>query len=266
MVATDVAARGLDIAGVSHVFNYDVPADAEDYVHRIGRTGRAGKKGIAITLLTPKERGRLNQIQSYTKQPMIEFSLPSVDDVKARRDERLINRLSEQLVAGISPAEKAMIDRMSELGISPLEIAVASIRLIRSTEGSISTKEIQEPAKESKYRRIEERRSETGKQREKWNSRTGSEDRKPSRGTGKREPGMVRLWMNLGNTNGIRPGDVVGAIASESGIPGRAIGEIDIHSDHTFVDVMEQHVKMVLKASEGKYRLRGKPVLLRLAD
>ncbi|MDP3449854.1 MAG: DbpA RNA binding domain-containing protein, partial [Anaerolineaceae bacterium] len=80
------------------------------------------------------------------------------------------------------------------------------------------------------------------------------------------ESGMVRLWMNLGNANGIRPGDVVGAIASESGIPGRAIGEIDIRSDHTFVDVAEQHVKMVLKASEGKYRLRGKPVLLRLAD
>ncbi|MBA4385504.1 MAG: hypothetical protein C0410_12270 [Anaerolinea sp.] len=273
MVATDVAARGLDIAGVSHVFNFDVPADAEDYVHRIGRTGRAGKKGVAITFLTPKERGRLNQIQAYTKQPMIEFSLPSVDAVKARREDRLITRISDQLLAGVTPAEREFVGRMNELGLSPVEIAVAAIRLIRAGEGTISTKEIQEPAQESKYKRLDERRSGTDRQREKWNSKTSSgassssssDQKRPSRGGGK-ESGMVRLWMNLGNANGIRPGDVVGAIASESGIPGRAIGEIDIRSDHTFVDVAEQHVKMVLNASEGKYRLRGKPVLLRLAD
>lgn len=277
MVATDVAARGLDIAGVSHVFNYDVPADAEDYVHRIGRTGRAGKKGIAITFLTPKERGRLNQIQAYTKQPMAEFSLPSVDAVKARREDRLINRISEQLLAGVTPAERELVGRMNELGLSPVEIAVAAIRLVRAGEGTISTKEIPEPAQESKYKRLDERRAGNDKQREKWNSKTssgssygsgsraGADKKKPARSGGK-EPGMVRLWMNLGNANGIRPGDVVGAIASESGIPGRAIGEIDIRSDHTFVDVAEQHVKMVLNASEGKYRLRGKPVMLRLAD
>jgi ATP-dependent RNA helicase DeaD len=275
MVATDVAARGLDIAGVSHVFNYDVPADAEDYVHRIGRTGRAGKKGVAITFLTPKERGRLNQIQAYTKQPMIEFSLPSVDAVKARREDRLITRISDQLLAGVTPAEREFVGRMNELGLSPVEIAVAAIRLIRAGEGTISTKEIQEPAQESKYKRLDERRSGNDRQREKWNSKTSSgsssssssssDQKRPARGGGK-ETGMVRLWMNLGNANGIRPGDVVGAIASESGIPGRAIGEIDIRSDHTFVDVAEQHVKMVLNASEGKYRLRGKPVLLRLAD
>ncbi|PKN97074.1 MAG: RNA helicase [Chloroflexi bacterium HGW-Chloroflexi-4] len=272
MVATDVAARGLDIAGVSHVFNYDVPADAEDYVHRIGRTGRAGKKGIAVTFLTPKERGRLNQIQAYTKQPMIEFSLPSVDAVKARREDRLITRISEQLLAGVTPAERELVGRMNELGLSPVEIAVAAIRLVRAGEGTISTKEIQEPAQESKYKRLDERRAGNDRQREKWNSKTstgtsgaGSYQKKPA-SSGSKESGMVRLWMNLGNANGIRPGDVVGAIASESGIPGRAIGEIDIRSDHTFVDVAEQHVKMVLKASEGKYRLRGKPVLLRLAD
>lgn len=271
MVATDVAARGLDIAGVSHVFNYDVPADAEDYVHRIGRTGRAGKKGVAVTFLTPKERGRLNQIQAYTKQPMIEFSLPSVDAVKARREDRLVNRISEQLIAGVTPAERELVGRMNELGLSPVEIAVAAIRLVRAGEGTISTREIKEPAQESKYKRLDERRAGNDRQRDKWNSKTsvgsgaGSDHKKPTRGGGK-ESGMVRLWMNLGNANGIRPGDVVGAIASESGIPGRAIGEIDIRSDHTFVDVAEQHVKMVLNASEGKYRLRGKPVLLRLAD
>lgn len=206
---------------------------------------------------------------------MIEFSLPSVDAVKARREDRLITRISDQLLAGVTPAEREFVGRMNELGLSPVEIAVAAIRLIRAGEGTISTKEIQEPAQESKYKRLDERRSGNDRQREKWNSKTSSgsssssssssDQKRPARGGGK-ETGMVRLWMNLGNANGIRPGDVVGAIASESGIPGRAIGEIDIRSDHTFVDVAEQHVKMVLNASEGKYRLRGKPVLLRLAD
>ena len=260
MVATDVAARGLDIAGVSHVFNFDIPADAEDYVHRIGRTGRAGKKGVAITLLTPKERGRLNQIQGYTKQVIKEFSLPSADTVKARREERLIGRISEQLVAGISPAERALIERMESMGISPLEAAVASIRMLRANEGTESLRDITVPSSNDK-----KKRSVTGgKSKDKWNSNADYDSKKPARQG--HEPGMVRLWMNLGNNNGIRPGDVVGAIAGESGIPGRAIGEIDIRSDHTFVDVAEQHVKMVLKASEGKYRLRGKPVRLRLAD
>jgi len=260
MVATDVAARGLDIAGVSHVFNYDIPADAEDYVHRIGRTGRAGKKGVAITLLTPKERGRLNQIQTYTRQPMNEFSLPSADVVKARREERLINRLSEQLVVGISPAERALIERMEEMGISALDVAVASIRLLRANEGTESLKEIAAPAENFKNKYAAGNRS-----KDKWNTDTSDHNARKSSHKG-REPGMVKLWMNLGNKNGIRPGDVVGAIAGESGIPGRAIGEIDIRSDHTYVDVAEQHVKNVLNASEGKYRLRGKPVKLRLAD
>ncbi len=260
LVATDVAARGLDIAGVSHVFNYDIPADAEDYVHRIGRTGRAGKKGVAITLLTPKERGRQKQIQAYTRQPMAEFSLPSVDVVKARRDERLIARVSAQLLAGITPAEREMVKRMGELGLSPVEIAVASIRILRASEGSIALKEIQEPVKD----KWAEPRKGSERTRDNWNSGPSRGSKKASKG--QKEPGMVRLWMNLGNANGIRPGDIVGAIAGESGIPGRAIGEIDIRSDHTFVDVMEQHVKVVLKAGEGKYRLRGKPVLLRIAD
>ncbi len=266
MVATDVAARGLDIAGVSHVFNYDIPADAEDYVHRIGRTGRAGKKGVAITLLTPRERGKLNQIQSYTKQVINEFSLPSIDAVKARREERLITRLSGQLVAGVSPAEKALIDHISELGLTPTEIAVAAIRILRANEGAVKSIEVPDIARESKRKKFDDKRGMADRQQEKWGTKPSkSSSRKPASGA-PREQGMVRLWMNLGNVNGIRPGDVVGAIAGESGIPGRAIGEIDIHNDHTFVDVMEQHVKVVLKASESKFRLRGKPVILRLAD
>jgi ATP-dependent RNA helicase DeaD len=266
LVATDVAARGLDIADVSHVFNYDVPADSEDYVHRIGRTGRAGKKGIAITLLTPKERSRQNQIQSFTHQPIIEFALPSVEEVQAKREEKLINRISAQLIAGVSQNERIMIEKMQAMGMDPIAIAVGAVRLVRSSEGVINTQEIKDPVAEPRHRQLDERRTSTDKQHEKWNNKKATDSKKPVRSKTGQEAGMVRLWMNLGNTNGIRPGDVVGAIASESGIPGRAIGEIDIRSDHTFVDVLEQHVRLVLKASETKYRLRGKTVMLRLAD
>ena len=114
---------------------------------------------------------------------------------------------------------------------------------------------------------MDDRRSQTTKQREGWNEKREKRGSKPGRrGGGVREAGMVRLWMNLGYLNGIRPSDVVGAIASEVGIPGKAIGEIVILADHTFVDISEQHVHRVLTESTGKYQLRGKAVLLRLAD
>ncbi len=102
LVATDVAARGLDIANVSHVLNFDLPADCEDYVHRIGRTGRAGKTGIAISFITPRERNWVNQIQSFTRQPLREFTLPTVVEVEQKRLDRMMDRIAGQLLAGAS--------------------------------------------------------------------------------------------------------------------------------------------------------------------
>ena len=272
LVATDVAARGLDINDVSHVFNYDMPADAEDYVHRIGRTGRAGKKGIAITLLTPRERGRMNQIQAYTRQTAKEMPLPGKAEVQEKRDLKLTERVSGHLLAGVTQSEKALIEKMRESGFSTEELAIGMIRLLRANESEIPVKDLMEPARaETKsYSRKNSAPSE-GKGR---SSRDGNreaprkdwksnDDNKPAQTV---EPGMVRLWMNLGNRNGLRPGDVVGAIAGESGIPGKAIGEIDIRSSYSLVDVEEKLVKNVLKASNGSFRIKGKPVLLRVAD
>jgi ATP-dependent RNA helicase DeaD len=113
---------------------------------------------------------------------------------------------------------------------------------------------------------LEERHSRNSCQREKWNEKETRHSRRGPRGDVPLETGMVRLWMNLGDQNGIRPGDVVGAIASEVGIPGKAIGEITILRDHTLVDISEQHVTRVLEESMGKYHLRGKSVMLRLAE
>jgi ATP-dependent RNA helicase DeaD len=266
LVATDVAARGLDIENVTHVINYDCPQDSEDYVHRIGRTGRAGKTGIAISLMTGRERGLQKAIVAYTHQSVEDCNLPSAEDVEAHREERLIKKLSEQLVVGVSPAERKLVEHLSEFGLNSTEIAVAAIRLIRAGESKIRSIDLNEPVREERHKHLDERRTQTGKQREGWNEKGEGSSSRSDRRRGGREEGMVRLWMNLGNQNGIRPSDVVGAIASEVGIPGKAIGEIEILADHTFVDISEQHVHRVLKESTGKYQLRGKAVLLRLAD
>jgi len=263
LVATDVAARGLDIANVSHVVNFDLPADSEDYVHRIGRTGRAGKTGIAISFITPRERNWTNQIQSFTRQPLREFTLPTVAEVEQRRSERLMDRIAGQLLAGANSSERALILNLQERGFDATSIAVGAIRLLKANDGEIKVIEVDAPRTEKAVRSHAKGRNEKPTQGWPKSSDKGGERSKRRRAD---EQGMVRLWMNLGNTNGIRPGDIVGAIAGESGIPGTAIGAIDIHKDHTFVDVMEQHVSLVLRSSEGKYRLRGKPVVLRKAD
>jgi len=256
LVATDVAARGLDINDVSHVFNYDMPQDAEDYVHRIGRTGRAGKKGIAITLLTPRERSRMNQIQAFTRQPAAEMQLPGAAEVQQKRDERLIQQVSGQMLAGINHTEKQLLENLRQNGFNSDEVAVGLIRLLRANSAEIPVKELLQAASAGEWKA--QPAAKGGK----------SDGSAAGRNSGETaiEQGMVRLWMNLGNRNGLRPGDIVGAIAGETGIPGKAIGEINIQRNYTLLDVMEKHVQSVLKNSNHSYRIKGKPVQIRLAD
>jgi ATP-dependent RNA helicase DeaD len=278
LVATDVAARGLDIDDISHVFNFDIPQDAEDYVHRIGRTGRAGRKGIAITFITPRERRGLAFIESYTKQPLKECRIPGREEIQARRDEMFLQKLTEQLGKGKITHERALIAKLEETSFDLVEIAAAAIRLARAGEMELALENIVEVPAESKVARLQKRnvvmeQMVSSKKDRKPARKGGTED--SSKGVAqpwlnKRqhggEVGMVRLMMSLGSEHGVRPGDIVGAIASEVGIPGKAIGEIDIRRDHTFVDVAEKHVRQVLKESTGKYFLRGKAVMLKLAS
>ncbi len=284
LVATDVAARGLDIEDVSHVFNYDAPGDAEDYVHRIGRTGRAGRKGVAITFFTQRERARRGQIESYIHQVIPESPVPSLEEIQKRRDDRFMQRMMEQFGSDDLERARSLVERLSVNGDNLLEIAAAAIHMARAGEAELPIEEIVEPVAKSRASRSRQ----TAVQRSYEKAAEGTtpkpvrsekkvyqpaeqplSDRQPYHSSTKRpkhQPGMIRLWMNLGNMHGIRPGDVVGAIASETGIPGRAIGDIDIRSDHTFVDVSEKHVRTVLRGSGGQYLLHGKPVLLKLAN
>ncbi len=266
LIATDVAARGLDIDDVSHVFNYDMPEDTEDYIHRIGRTGRAGKKGNAITFIHSRERGRLSQIEGYVKQKISEYTLPTREEILQKRDERFAEKLTAEMSDGKLKREIALVTKMSEFGFNPMEIAAAAIKLARSGETAVPSMDLTDPAPIT--------RSQTGRgdRRDGYASRDSRDNRGSagqSRGGSRPrkapEAGMVRFRMNLGNQHGIRPGDVVGAIASEVGISGKSIGAIDIQSDCTFVDVAEQHARQVLQKSGGKYSLRGKMVVLKLA-
>lgn len=289
LVATDVAARGLDIENVSHVFNYDAPGDPEDYVHRIGRTGRAGRKGIAITFFNSRDvRVKLKAIEAYTRQPLKETAPLSREEILAKRDERFIERLSEQIGKGsisdsFTARERALIARLTSSAFDLVDIAAAAIQLARAGESELPAESLVEPAetrpaRKSKRQRMEAEQPQAAGYSKKGEKRSGEKrswdrpakgDRRkavpPSGGFGRQETGMIRLKMNLGEVHGLRPGDVVGAIASEVGIPGRAIGDITIRKNFTLVDVAEKHVMQVLAHSTGQYSLRGKPVMLKLA-
>ncbi len=252
LVATDVAARGLDIDDVSHVVNYDLPFDPEIYVHRIGRTGRAGKKGVAITLATPRDRRRLQEIEAFTMQPISRAKLPTAADILARRDAQFLLKMGGQLESELSN-EYTLVAQMMAAGHAAEDIAAAAIRLARAQEQQRPIEEIKEvPVRQQQHRA-------------KFEDRPEPRPTRAPRRKGEREPGMVRLWLNVGEAHGIRPRDIVGAIAGETGIPGRAIGAIEIHPQQTFVDVAEQHAGQVLHKMKH-WKVRGRVVVLKASD
>ncbi|MBI1299517.1 DEAD/DEAH box helicase [bacterium] len=254
LVATDVAARGLDIDDVSHVFNFDLPQDPEVYVHRIGRTGRAGKSGVAISLVTPQEQWMLRRIEGFSKQSVTKGALPTVEEIERHREVQLLGRLTRQLDRGHYLREQQMIEELVAAGHDALEIAAAALKLARGEEAQVPIAHISE---------VHEGRSKPGHRQERpaarrsGSSNGDSNDRRWA--TESREKGMVRLNVNVGKTQGIRPGDIVGTIAFHANIPGNVIGAIAIRQEHTLVDIPEQFVDQVL-AKAGSYKIRRQPI------
>ncbi len=209
LVATDVAARGLDIEHITHVINYDIPQDHESYVHRIGRTGRAGKKGVAITFIEPREYRQLKIIEKLAKTRIIRKQLPSSADILERQREIIKNRLIQTLDRrGFTDYHSIIMDLSADY--DPVDIAAAAVKLHQ--EGFKEKEE--EPATTL--------------------ANTGA------------EPGMVRLFINIGRSQKIRPEDIVRSIASEADIPGNIIGVINIYDKFTFVEVPEDVAERVL--------------------
>ncbi len=271
VVATDVAARGLDIQGLSHVFNFDAPNDADDYLHRVGRTGRAGEKGVAITFFTNKERGLRKSIETFTRQPMTELTVPTREEIIFQREERFMDKVLQVLNEGVTKKDRKMAARLAELPFPIEEITAAALKLARGAEVEVPQFETSEPTawerdeKPSRKKEYSSRKEFSGKGDNFKSSDSKKKQHRKGQHRERDEEGMVRLKMNLGKEDGIHPNDVVGAIAGETGIPSRAIGRIDIFDKYAFVDVAEQHSADVVKSSDGAYKLRGKPVRLKLA-
>jgi len=241
LIATEVAARGLDIPDVSHVINFDIPESAEAYVHRIGRTGRAGRTGEAITLVTPREVRWLRQIERTTRARIEPRRLPTLADVAERRREAL----KEQIRAVLSAEDdgfSSYLDTINDLADEhdAAEVAAAILKLYAEETGRTTTPEQQEN-----------------------DIATFAAAAPPSRGP-RGEAGMVRLFINVGRNQGARPQDFVGAIANEAGIPGRAIGAIDIFDDYAFVDIPQEFIDQVLGAMRGA-KIKGRPVNVEVA-
>jgi ATP-dependent RNA helicase DeaD len=222
LVATDVASRGLDVENISHVFNYDIPGDPESYVHRIGRTGRAGKPGIAITLTTPRERRQLRAIEIATGQRIERRGVPTLQEIEERERQMLGESLAEIIEQEDLEMPMMIVDELAAY-YDPSEVAAAAIRLLMREHGS---EDQQEEALAT---------------------------------ASVAEAGMTRLYLDLGRNDGVRPMDVVGAIANEAKIPGKSIGQIDITDRYTLVDVPKAFAERVVR-SLSRARLRGKPV------
>lgn len=252
LVATDVAARGLDIDDISHVFNFDLPLDPEVYVHRVGRTGRAGKSGLAITLVTPAEQWRMRKIEAFTKQPVLRMPLPTIEEIQARREGELLEKMGMWLRRGRYTRERELVATLVEAGHDPLEIAAAALKVARSEEKQRPIPQVSEVKEVRDTRNRREPRRTVDHAGAGRANRQGAGRKSPQRS---HETGMVRLLLDAGKAHGIRPNDVVGSIAYHADIPGHTIGAIHIQDQHTLVDVPEQFVAQVL-AKSNNYRIR----------
>jgi ATP-dependent RNA helicase DeaD len=251
LVATDVAARGLDVDDISHVFNYDLPQDPELYVHRIGRTGRAGKTGIAITLLTPKERWRLRRIEGFIKQKITRRMLPSAEDIKLNRESQLLEKVMVWLRRGRCSREREIVAQLLVEGHDLAEVAAVALKLARAEE----TQRPIAPLKEV----VEFSAPGSGQALKRLDRRKGR-----GRGSASHEKGMVRLLLSTGRADGVRINHVVGTISHYADIPGRSLGKISIQKQHTLVDVPEKLVGRVLGKGVN-YRIGNKTVTVQRA-
>jgi len=251
LVATDVAARGLDIDDISHVFNFDIPTDPEAYVHRIGRTGRAGKKGIAISLVTPGDKRYLNRIEQYIKQQVTKAELPTEKVILERRELKLMEKMEVWLERDRSKREQEIAEYLVASGYDPIKVAAAAIKMARSNEKQRPIEQIKEVHLSHSPNKYRNRKSSSHRGKGKYNGKNGR-----SRNKGKsdfsHEAGMVRLSLGRGRQDGINPGEIVGGIASRANIPGHGIGKITIYDKHTLLDVREEYVSNVLEKT-GSY-------------
>ncbi len=262
LVATDVAARGIDVDDVEAVFNYDIPQDEEYYVHRIGRTGRAGREGIAFSFVVGRDVYKLRDIQRYCKTKIVPQAIPSLDDITEIKAEKILDQ-AKQVMADMDLSRVLHIveKKLLEEDYTSLDLASALLRMSMGEENQDIAIDSQ-PARSlddlDSWGRVGR-----GRGRDNGRGRSGRDNRG---GRGRKSDGdMARLFVNLGKNQGVRPGDILGAIAGESGISGRMIGSIDMYDKYTFVEVPSDCAGEVVECMKNA-KIRGKNVHVELAN
>ena len=253
LIATDVAARGIDVDDVDIVFNYDVPQDVEYYVHRIGRTGRAGRTGKSVTFVAPREIYKLRDIQRYAKIKIAKTPIPSLDDVAEMKQQLFLDKVRDVMKAGELEIYLPLVEQLletetdgEEQEVTSIEVAAALLKMhLEDSKTSMSEEivELQPRAEPVPFK---------GEVEEGTYENCGA------------EPGMVRFRITLGKNQQIRPKDIVGAFAGECDIPGSAIGRIDLYSNYSFVEVPLEHADHVAEVMGGA-TIRGKELQISVA-
>ncbi len=242
LLATDVAARGIDVDTLTHVVNYDVPAAPESYVHRIGRVGRAGREGVAITLAEPREKRQVANIERLMKRSIEVAKVPSVADLRERQVELTVEALSEALGADDLDDYRSVIDHFADE--DPWVVALGAIKLVHEAGGAtLDTDEIPDPT--FRAERTDRKPKDRHRDREGAGPRTS--------------PGTGFVYVNVGKKAGVRPADLVGSVANQAGLPGSQIGPIRISEFYSVVGVPDGQVDHVVRALSGA-TIRNKPV------
>ena len=265
LIATDVAARGLDIEHLSHVVNYDVPSAPDAYVHRIGRTGRAGRDGVAITLAEPREHRLIRNIEQVTKQRISVEALPTVVDLRTRRLELTRAALHETLVAGGLDGFSVVVESLAE-EFDVVDIATAAVKLAHEAttggaEGA-ADEEIPEASLARGDERPRDRKRGRPRDESSWRDRQEPRARRGGRRDRRSDVDVTRLYISLGRRAGIRPADLVGAIANEAGVDARSVGSIEITDRFSIVEVPDEIADDVIGALRST-TIRGRRVMVR---
>ena len=282
IVATDVAARGLDVERISHVINYDVPHDTESYVHRIGRTGRAGRSGEAILFVAPREQRMLSSIERATRQKIEKLEMPTTEDINDKRIAGFKQRITDTLAEESMDMFSQIVEQYTqEHNVPAIEVAAALARMVQGGKPLLVKDAPRMEARESRRESRRDSRHDSdrggrGFDRDRGRERVRSQDRgsegQASRGTGNESPrrprsamsdlpkperGMERYRLDVGETHGVKPGNIVGAIANEIGIESEFISKVNIQDDYTTVDLPEGMPKPILKTLQ-QVRVAGR--------
>ena len=260
LVATDVAARGIDVDDVEAVFNYDLPQDDEYYVHRIGRTGRAGREGIAFSFVVGKEVYKLRDIQRYCKTKIVPQAIPSLNDVTAIKVDKILEGVAATIGdTDLSKTVNIIEKKLLEEDYTSLDLAAALLRMMMGEENEdiIDTRE---------PRSLDELEGfGGGNGRGRGRSNSGSRGGNSGRYDSSTRDDMARLFINIGKNQNVKPGDILGAIAGESGMPGKMVGSIDMYDKYTFVEVPRESADAVLTAMKD-VKIKGKNIHMEKAN